>query len=250
MTVSGARYVDGDAAGIAAPAGSKRFQPARMMLGLVSRPPSGCQRSRLSSKISRHRSASPRWVLAKPNRVSPATTVTWLPTSPTEIGGGAACAAATSVVAAGWATAVVARGAIGTTMSAAATSRWARKPTPRRAGGGGAKPAGGARRRSLDLLADFDDEGDGEPQPDQPRQHGEHADDEGDVVAQLEAGAAGPRVADEHDQQQRDADEQQARRGDRAEGAEQPSVHGALPTPATGEAVELDETDRPPGRMR
>ena len=221
-----------------------------MMLGLVSRPPSGCQRSRLRSKISRHRSASPRWVLAKPNRVSPATTVTWLPTSPTESGGGACLRRGDECR----------RRRLGD----GGRHPWRDRHHDER---GGDQPLGeeadaaarrrrrgeaGRRRTSqiTHLLADFDDEGHGEPQPDQPRQHGEHADEEGDVVAQLEAGAAGPRVADEHDQQQRDTDEQQACRGDRPDGAEHPPVHGALPMPAAGDAVELDETDRPPGRMR
>ena len=219
-----------------------------MMLGLVSRPPSGCERSRLSSKISRHRSASPRWVLARPNSVSPATTVTRLPMSPTDSGGSVACAAATSVVARRLGDGGRHRGAIGTTMSTAATSRWARKPTPRRAGGGGAKPAGGAERRSLTCWRTSTTRAAAN------RSHTNHASTVSTPTTRAtsltragcgratgcrrtRSAAAGPRRA-----------AGLSRRSPRGP-QEQPSVHGALPTPAAGEAVELDDTDRPPGRM-
>ncbi len=160
---SGARLASGVPATVG---GNVRRHPARIRLGLVSRPPSGWGRSWLSSKISRHRALSPRWVRARPNRVSPSLTVTT--STATDVGAtagsGAGAAGAATTVATGrvagaspssaWA--VDPRGPSGSSTSTAATSRWASRPVPERGGGGASRTragaAGGSSRCSASWL--------------------------------------------------------------------------------------------------
>ena len=74
-------------------------------------------------------------------------------------------------------------------------------------------------------------------------EHGEHADDDRQLVAELDPRPARPRVADEHDEDERRADHDaeqrdRQRRAPRATRAD----HGAAPvvTPSSGADVDVD----------
>ncbi len=93
-----------------------------------------------------------------------------------------------------------------------------------------------------------------EPGPEHPAGDGQEPDDDRHLVAQLDAGSTGPRVADEQHQEHRHGDGQNEHRADRrhrANGRSPP--HGVtLPvrTPSDGSDVDDSDTSPTPGSSR
>ena len=126
------------------------------------------------------------------------------------------------------------------------------------AGRGRRQPNARRRRRGSQLAplgelgVDLDHDGHEEPHPDQPHQQRQHPDDDGRLIAHLEARRARPRVADEREQQQRHPHDEGETGGDGPE-RRQLAAHGTSPaawTPRRAVARDVDDTVLPPGSTR
>ena len=280
-TVPGARYGaeasagTGTTAGTArASAGSTSVQPTRSALGLVSRAPSACGRSLLSSKISRQRSASPSSRRASPINVSPGATSTDPVAVAAVTGLGAAtvdswCGASTTSAdstrppPSGPGLSAIAeptRPATGRRIRIAATSRWATSPTPVRERAGAARwtrpvEAGRAADRSSATWVRSST-----TSASTKRSHTSQASTASTpttrptssrISTRPRPGHGLPTTREEH---QRHPDDDDDRRQERPERWRDAPVraHGAAPvvTPSSGVEVDDVETDRPPGRIR